>query len=425
MGWMRILLTIVVALSLGMVVPSPGAAPSSAQSDEECRFFPETGYWVCHGFRAYWERFGGLAVFGYPLTNEFVDPTTGRVTQYFERARFEWHPGVWPERYDVLLGLLGREVTEGREQEPPFQLAQPAPGCTYFPETQHNLCGRFREYWERFGGLPNFGFPISEEFEERNPDTGQLVVVQYFERQRFEYHPGAWPERLDVLLGRLGAQVRGQLPPAPTAPEPSPSPTPTPPSTRTPTVTPTPSITPTPTPSPTMVPPATPSPTPQPTRTPTVTPTPGITPTPTPAPPSGPPSSSDFCGYPTLVQVSDSLGNSNPNSWGKGTGGDWPGGLENSPTVRVGESITFVAVAQSPCDRPLSYRFSIQPPGGAFRVVRDWSSDSQFTWTVTAADVGQWVTVMVEVRDDDGYFRFGASDDYTYMTYNVEPANED
>jgi len=49
-----------------------------------------------------------------------------------------------------------------------------------------------------------FGYPISEEFREVNLDDGQEYVVQYFERARFEWHPGAWPERYDVLLGRLG-----------------------------------------------------------------------------------------------------------------------------------------------------------------------------------------------------------------------------
>jgi len=29
--------------------------------------------------------------------------------QYFERARFEWHPGSAPGRFDVLLGRLGAE----------------------------------------------------------------------------------------------------------------------------------------------------------------------------------------------------------------------------------------------------------------------------------------------------------------------------
>jgi hypothetical protein len=75
------------------------------------------------------------------------------------------------------------------------------------PQTGHNLCGGFRDYWNKFGGLAVYGYPISEEFAERNPDDGQVYTVQYFERASFEWHPGAWPERSDVMLGRLGAQV--------------------------------------------------------------------------------------------------------------------------------------------------------------------------------------------------------------------------
>ncbi|MBX5446465.1 MAG: hypothetical protein IRZ30_14980, partial [Sphaerobacter sp.] len=69
------------------------------------------------------------------------------------------------------------------------------------------LCGGFRTYWETFGGLAVYGLPISEEFQEVNPDTGLVYTVQYFERQRFEWHPGEWPERYDVMLGRIGVQV--------------------------------------------------------------------------------------------------------------------------------------------------------------------------------------------------------------------------
>ncbi len=79
-----------------------------------CVYFIQTGHNACQGFLAYWQRFGGVDVFGYPLTEEFtfVDPATGRPTtmQYFERARFEWHPGSAPQRYDVQLGLLGSEI---------------------------------------------------------------------------------------------------------------------------------------------------------------------------------------------------------------------------------------------------------------------------------------------------------------------------
>ena len=51
--------------------------------------------------------------------------------------------------------------------------------------------------------LATFGYPISEEFQERNPDTGQTYTVQYFERARMEYHPEYAGTEYEVLLGRL------------------------------------------------------------------------------------------------------------------------------------------------------------------------------------------------------------------------------
>lgn len=74
----------------------------------DTRFFPQTQHTIQHGFRSYWEEFGGLPVFGYPLSEEYSDDE-GRVVQWFERARFEWWPGTNGQRYDVLQGLVGRE----------------------------------------------------------------------------------------------------------------------------------------------------------------------------------------------------------------------------------------------------------------------------------------------------------------------------
>ncbi len=167
------------------------------------RYFPETGHSVGNGFLSYWQANGGLDIFGYPLTDEITQ--NGTTVQYFERARFEWHPGSNPANYDVLLGLLGDTVTATQQASgaPPFQraMARDAPGCNYFASTGHNLCGGFSAYWAQFGGLAIFGFPISEEFSENG------TTVQYFERARFEWHPGEAPDRYDVLLGRLGAQA--------------------------------------------------------------------------------------------------------------------------------------------------------------------------------------------------------------------------
>ncbi len=42
------------------------------------------------GFLTWWLEHGGVMIFGYPISDEMVE--NGRVVQYFERARFEYHP---------------------------------------------------------------------------------------------------------------------------------------------------------------------------------------------------------------------------------------------------------------------------------------------------------------------------------------------
>jgi photosystem II stability/assembly factor-like uncharacterized protein len=183
-------------------VPDPGQ-PGVAH-------FPETGHTLRGAFLRYWQQNGGLERFGYPLTEEFaeVNSEDGRTysVQYFERARFEYHPELAGTPYEVLLGLLGNWVTAERRGEAPFQPAGPdgRPGGVYFPETGHTMAPEFVGYWQRNGGLPIYGYPISEPFYEVNAADGRSYLVQYFERNRFEYHPELADTRYEVLLGLLG-----------------------------------------------------------------------------------------------------------------------------------------------------------------------------------------------------------------------------
>ncbi|MBX6343110.1 MAG: polysaccharide deacetylase family protein, partial [Thermomicrobiaceae bacterium] len=78
------------------------------------RLFPQTGHVVRDRFLYFWEDFGGLEVFGYPLTDAATDPVSGLTVQTFERARFELHPGAAPAHDDVLLGLLVTAPTRDR-----------------------------------------------------------------------------------------------------------------------------------------------------------------------------------------------------------------------------------------------------------------------------------------------------------------------
>jgi beta-lactamase class A len=124
------------------------------------------------------------------------------VRQYFERAVFDWNPGG-AGAWSVLLHRLGAELAAGREQEAPFRPVAPGgdAACTFHAATGHRLCQGFRAFWEGHGGLPTFGYALSEEFGEGG------FVVQYFERARFEWHPENAGTEYEILLGRLGADA--------------------------------------------------------------------------------------------------------------------------------------------------------------------------------------------------------------------------
>ena len=172
--------------------------------------FAATGRCVQERFLDYWRAHGGLAIHGYPISDEFEetleDGKRYRV-QYFERTRLEYHPEA-PEPYKVQLGQFGRRI---RAAEPPVAAI---PGATYFAATGHNVTRpEFAAYWSANGGLAQFGYPIGEEFEELLPidDKGTRAPfrVQYFERARFEWHPDNDPP-YQVLLGQFGRRILGE-----------------------------------------------------------------------------------------------------------------------------------------------------------------------------------------------------------------------
>lgn len=279
------------------------------------RAFSQTGKTVSGAFLDYWNKNGGLAQQGYPISNvmQEVSDLNGKPyqVQYFERAVFEQHPENKPP-YDVLLSQLGTfrykqkypdaskaapgpgpgsitgSVSFPSEGIPAFQIyaiptqggmhfytatkedqgnytingiapgsyyvvaytnnpggleklpyttdsgktlaivtvksgittkgidlgdvvgppqipPQPSPDsrCFMFKETSKTLCGKFLQYWLAHGDIPQQGFPISDQMQEKSDLNGQTYTVQYFERAVFELHPENKPP-YDVLLSQLG-----------------------------------------------------------------------------------------------------------------------------------------------------------------------------------------------------------------------------
>ena len=169
------------------------------------RYFSQTAHFLRGAFLTFWESHGATPVLGLPLT-EALDED-GMVVQYLERARLEWHPEISGDpRNQVLLPRLGSVMADARGLTfQPLPSGENTPTSAFFVETGHNLSNAFLSYWLRNGGLAVFGYPISEEMVETNQANGLQYTVQYFERNRFEWHPEN-PPAFNVQLGLLGSE---------------------------------------------------------------------------------------------------------------------------------------------------------------------------------------------------------------------------
>ncbi len=134
-----------------------------------------------------------LLVFGYPITDEFIDPQTGRLTQYFQRARFDLIPSAAGEL--VELAPLGKLLHTGEAALAPISTNSSA--CRLFQDTGFSVCYAFLQFYDGNNGPVFFGSPIS------NVEIRDGRYVQYFERARLEWQPDN-PSDQHVALTDLG-----------------------------------------------------------------------------------------------------------------------------------------------------------------------------------------------------------------------------
>ena len=198
---------LLVAGGLLLAAPTHRAAAAGNEVGPDRVYFAQTGHYLAYGFLDYWRHNGAVATFGYPLSEEVKDAGSGLTAQYFERAVFEWH-GDAPAGWQVQLRRLGALEMQGNPALKAITAAADD-SCDFYAQTGHTLCNGFRGYWADNGGLAIFGYPITQELQEKNPDDGKTYTVQYFERARFEYHPEN-PAGYTVELGRLGAAAAKQ-----------------------------------------------------------------------------------------------------------------------------------------------------------------------------------------------------------------------
>lgn len=162
-------------LALGILLRN--WTPADAQS-AEVQFFAETGHNVKGDFLQFYRSVSDpTLLFGYPITEQYVNKD-GLTVQYFQRARFELYPAL-PAGQRVALSNVGKETYVPAGQ---LNINDPL-ACDLYPQTGYSVCYAFRDFFNKYGGAAQFGYPISPfEFHDG-------LIVQYFEKARFEWRP--------------------------------------------------------------------------------------------------------------------------------------------------------------------------------------------------------------------------------------------
>lgn len=187
--WMWLL----TAISLLAILIASGPYLVRAQATLE-QYFPETGHYVRGEYLlAYRRASNPLLVYGYPISSAFKDPRSGREVQYFQKARFEYHPEL-PVGQRVVPTPLGEYLYRPGK---PYQMPPNPSPCRLID--RFPVCFAFLTFFDANGGLTQFGPPTSAI----EIDDG--VMVQSFRYARLEWHP-EYPAGHQVVVSNLGYQ---------------------------------------------------------------------------------------------------------------------------------------------------------------------------------------------------------------------------
>jgi hypothetical protein len=112
-----------------------------AQPMRDATYFQQTSHNLSGKLLSFWQSTGGLAIYGYPISEPFTEKnkSDGKnyLVQYFERNRLELHPEAAGTKYEVQLGLLGSELLDA--QGGPTAIAKLGSGKFYPPQSGYNI----------------------------------------------------------------------------------------------------------------------------------------------------------------------------------------------------------------------------------------------------------------------------------------------
>ena len=196
--WMAAgIFALILILSSQYVYAQPITTQPIPLQTEDSLYFPETGHYVSGEFLAFYNaNENARTVYGYPITEAFIDIDTGVLMQYFQNVRLELYP-LNPPGSQVLLTNLGVLLYEQGTVIP--NLTANTPNCHQENGWSYPVCNAFYDFYVAQNGASLFGLPISGlEYSE-----GRLV--QSFEKAKLIWKP-EYPTNAKITVASLGMQ---------------------------------------------------------------------------------------------------------------------------------------------------------------------------------------------------------------------------
>jgi hypothetical protein len=157
-----------------------------------CQFFPETGHTLSEPFAMFWNAYGGMPLFGPPVSEPFADPASpGVEVQVFENAVLESRGGT------VSLRPMGQYIAQRDAllADPAFVPAPPTGGEPFLVKASDGL---------RLRGAPN----LDAEMVAVLPDNSEFIAAAG--------STGEWiPGYADGLSGWVSSSFLTVQPPLP------------------------------------------------------------------------------------------------------------------------------------------------------------------------------------------------------------------
>lgn len=200
--------------ALGSLLYKPGLPSVNLTTPGACRVFPN-GFGVCYDFLAFYDRHGGAARFGDPIS-AFEFQTDGRIIQYFEKACFEYHPELGAGNA-IRLTDLGRLYFNANE-DPARLNAVPPSGSLPQPQSSTVLSLRVMAFVWRAVTLPTDTQKVYVVVQDQalNPVSGATgqVIVHLPSGQDLEYPVTTNTNGIAVVSGiEFSRQKQGSLVP--------------------------------------------------------------------------------------------------------------------------------------------------------------------------------------------------------------------